>query len=306
VLKLLGLESGDEVICPAHTYVATAESIILAGGRPVFADIEEHSHQISPAEIERRITPKTRAIVVVHLYGLPVDLSAILKIGEKHNLPIIEDCAQAQGTKVDGKHVGTFGLAGCLSFFPSKNLGAFGDSGAVITADDELAAFCTMYCNHGRTEKFTHEFPAANERMDALQAAILDVKLTALDGWNAKKREAAKVYRETLREVDEVSLPTVPDNCEPAWHLFAIRLKNRDVRDNLRTYLKEQGIATGLHYPLAVTQQPAYLPFVTEEAGGPCPIAEQICATVLSLPMYPHISREQINRVVSLVKSGLA
>ncbi|GAB4312037.1 MAG: DegT/DnrJ/EryC1/StrS family aminotransferase [Candidatus Sumerlaeia bacterium] len=299
VLHWLGLKPDDEVICPAHTYVATAEAVVLAGARPVFADVDPNTYQIAPEDVARRISNRTRAVIAVHLYGLAAPMNDLASVATRAGIPVIEDCAQAQGTALDGRPAGTIGLAGCLSFFPSKNLGAFGDAGAVITRQPELARHVRMFANHGRLEKFTHEFPAANERLDALQAAVLAVKLTRLEEWNARKRAAARWYEEELKDLDEIILPRPIPGCDPSWHLYVIRLRDGKTRDAMRSHLEEQGIETGLHYPASVPEQPAFTAFVRES----CPAAAAVCATVLSLPMFPHITHEQVGRVGAAIRA---
>lgn len=298
VLKHYVTAPDDEVICPAHTYAATAESIVLAGARPVFADIDPDTYQIDPGDVARQITPHTRAIVAVHIYGMAAPMPDLMRIADMSELPLIEDCAQAQGTRLDGRLVGTIGAAGCLSFFPSKNLGAFGDAGAVVTSDPALAKFVRMWANHGRTEKFQHEFPAANERLDTLQAAVLLVKLARLDDWNARKAAAAAWYAEELGAVQAIALPRPIAGCQPAWHLYVIQVRDTVTREALRAHLKWSGIQTGLHYPASVPEQPAFAPY----AGERCPVAADVCQTVLSLPMFPHITRDQVARVGEAVR----
>lgn len=290
-LKALGVGPGDEVITTPLTAVPTAEGITLNGGTVVFADIERDTFQISPEQIERCITPRTKAILPVHLYGIPVNLPKILEIAAKHNLPVLEDCAQAQGAEINGKRVGSMGVAGCYSFFPSKNLGTMGDGGAMATSDEKIERFVRMYSNHGRLEKFTHEIPGANERLDALHAAILKVKLTKLDEWNAKRRVVADIYAEKLKNVEEVATPKTYPGGTPVWHLYVIRAQKRDA---LSKYLKERGIGSGLHYPMSLHLQPAmkfnYKP-------GDFPEAERATSEILSIPMYPHMPLAQVETV---------
>lgn len=291
-LKALGVGPGDEVITTPLTAFPTVEAILLNGATAVFADIEENTFQISPREIERKITPRTKAILPVHLYGIPVNLKEILQIAANHNLPVVEDCAQAQGAEISGKRVGSMGVAGCFSFFPSKNLGCWGDGGAVCTDNEQIARFVRMFSNHGRLEKFTHEIPGANERLDTLHAAVLRIKLRKLDEWNAQRRKVADYYTEALANVDEVRTPQVYDNSVPVWHLYVIRAQKRD---ELANYLKTKGIGTGLHYPLPLHLQPA---MGGEKRRGELPVAEQTTNEILSLPMYPHLPLDDARRVV--------
>jgi len=301
-LRSLKLGPEDEVITTVHTAAPTAEAVTLAGGRVVFCDIEEDTFQIDPAAVEAAITPRTRALLPVHLYGLSARLKELLAIARKHNLALIEDCAQAQGTRYDDRLVGTFGAAGCLSFFPSKNLGGFGDGGAVVTNDEAIDRFVRMYSNHGRLEKFDHVIQGANERLDALQAAILMPKLRRLEQWNERRRQAAKWYEERLAGIAEIRLPRPIPPCTPAWHLYVIRIKGRN---ELAKFLKSQGIATGLHYPTSLNVQPAFA-HLGKKAGA-FPIAERLTQhEILSLPMFPHITEEQVDYVCQKIREFAA
>jgi len=299
-LKSLGVGPGDEVITTPLTAFPTAESILLNGANVVFADIDENTYQISPDEIEKKISPRTKVLLPVHLYGIPVNLPRILEIGRKHNIPVVEDCAQAQGAEFSSKRVGTFGVAGCFSFFPSKNLGGWGDGGAVCTNDQNIERFVRMFSNHGRLEKFTHEIPGANERLDTLQAVVLHIKLQKLDEWNAKRRVIADYYNEKLAGIDEVHVPQIYPDSTPVWHLYVIRAKNRD---DLSRYLKERGIATGLHYPLPLHVQPA---MGGDARKGELPVVEKVTQEILSLPMYAHLPIEAAEKVVNEIKNFYA
>jgi len=301
-MKSLDLGPDDEVITTVHTAAPTAEAITLAGARIVFCDIEEDTFQIDPKAVEAAITPRTRVLLPVHLYGLSVRLRDLTAIARRHKLVLIEDVAQAQGTRYDGRMVGTFGVAGCLSFFPSKNLGGFGDGGAVVTSDERIERFVRMYSNHGRLAKFDHTIQGANERLDALQAALLLPKLRRLATWNERRRKAAQWYEERLADVEEIRLPHPVRECTPAWHLYVIRT---DDRDGLMRFLKEKGVATGLHYPLPLNLQPAF-----ESLGKPAgsfPVAERLTQhEILSLPMFPHISEEQVDYVCRQIREYAA
>lgn len=299
-LKALGIGPDDEVITTPLTAFPTAEAIMLNGANVVFADIEEETFQISPAEIERKISPRTKAILPVHLYGIPVNLPRIQEIATQRNLPVVEDCAQAQGAEILGKRVGSMGVAGCFSFFPSKNLGCWGDGGAVCTNDESIARFVRMFANHGRLEKFTHEIPGANERLDSLHASVLRIKLTKLDEWNAKRRVIADYYSEKLSKIEEVRTPKTYENTTPVWHLYVIRAKDRD---KLAKHLKEKGIGTGLHYPLPLHLQPA---MGGEQRRGELPVVEKATQEILSLPMYPHLPLEGAKRVVQEIENFYA
>jgi len=296
-LRSLGLAPDDEVITTVHTAIPTAESIRLAGAKLVFADIDEATYQIDPEQVASLVTRKTRAILPVHLYGLAAPIDSILEIAERHGLTVIEDVAQAQGARFQGRRLGTFGKAGCLSFFPSKNLGGFGDGGAVVTDDDELHRFVSMYSNHGRLEKFTHEFEGANERLDGLQAAVLGVKLRYLDEWNERRRQVAGWYEEELGSIEELGLPRPIEGSEPVWHLYVVRAPDRD---SLQRYLQERHIGCGLHYPISLNLQPAYAHLGQGE--GSFKVAEKVASEVLSLPMDPFLTREQVGAVGDVLR----
>ncbi|MCX7018027.1 MAG: DegT/DnrJ/EryC1/StrS family aminotransferase [bacterium] len=299
-LKALGIGPGDEVITTVHTAIPTAESITLNGAKVVFADIDPKTYQINPEHVETLITSRTRALLPVHLYGIPFNMPRMQAISKTHNLPLIEDCAQAQGAEISGKRVGSMGIAGCYSFFPSKNLGTMGDGGAMATNDDKIEKFVRMFSNHGRLEKFTHEIPGSNERLDALHAAILKVKLTKLDEWNAKRRKIADVYKKLLPEIIEVTIPQVYPDTVPVWHLYVIRCPNRD---GLMKYLKEKNIGTGLHYPLPLHLQPA---MAQDCKSGDFPEAEKATKEIVSIPMYPHMTEEQAAEVCAEIKNFFA
>jgi dTDP-4-amino-4,6-dideoxygalactose transaminase len=299
-LKAMGVKAGDEVITTPLTAFPTAEAIALNGAKVVFADIDPKTYQIDPADIERKITPRTKAIVPVHLYGIPVNLPVILEIAGRHNLPVLEDCAQAQGAEINGRRVGSMGVAGCYSFFPSKNLGCWGDGGAMATNDEAIAKFVHMYANHGRVDKFNHEIVGANERLDTLHAAVLKLKLIRLDAWNAMRRVVAETYRDQLRDVEEVTLPETYPGATPVWHIFVIRAKDRD---DLAAHLKEKGIGTGLHYPSSLHLQPA---MAKDYKKGDLPVVERATAEILSIPMYPHLPVEAAVRVCDEIKEFYA
>ncbi|MFQ5699198.1 MAG: DegT/DnrJ/EryC1/StrS family aminotransferase [Myxococcota bacterium] len=300
-LRALGLEPGDEVITTALTAAPTAEAVTLAGARVVFADIDENTFQIDPQSVAEQVTSRTRALLPVHLYGLAAPLDALEPIAREHDLVLIEDTAQALGARFRGARLGSIGRAGCLSFFPSKNLGGFGDGGAVVTDDPEIHRFVTMYSNHGRLTKFDHEIEGANERLDGLQAAVLEVKLRHLDAWNARRREVAGWYAEDLLEVEEVTLPSPLEDVEPSWHLYVIRISDRDA---LQRHLKSRGIQTGQHYPLPLHLQRAY--GWMQLGRGTFPAAELATSRILSLPMDPFLTREQVRYVTDSIKDFAA
>ncbi len=295
-LQALGVGPGDEVITVPNTAFPTSEAINGTGADVVFADITPGYFNLDPQAAERAITPKTKAIMPVHLYGIPADMDAFSRLAEKHNLFIVEDVAQAQGAGYKGKRVGTFGKAGCYSFFPSKNLGTFGDGGAVASADTELIKKVRMLANHGREEKYAHILKGTNSRLDTFKAAQLSICLQHLDQWNQERRKAAALYDELLQPYDEIIRSQVPADCEAIWHVYVIRYT---YRDKLAAFLNERGIKTGFHYPLPLHLQPVYnylgLP------RGSLPEAEAACQEVLSLPMFSKITPDEIKIVANAI-----
>jgi dTDP-4-amino-4,6-dideoxygalactose transaminase len=298
-LRALGIGAGDEVITVAHTFIATSEAISMTGATPIFIDVLDDTMLMDPALIEPAITPRTKAIIPVHLYGQSCDMDAIMEIARKHGLKVVEDAAQAHGAKWRGQRVGSIGDAATFSFYPGKNLGAFGDAGAVVSQDEGLIEQIRMLANHGRLEKYTHKIEGVNSRLDGLQAAILRVKLRYLDEWNAKRRQIADAYREQLTDRG-IAFQTVHENAEPVWHLFVVRLSERE---RLQSSLKEEGIASGIHYPVPLHQQPAY---EDRRASYNLPATERAAREVLSLPMYPELTQEQIDAICSAVTSAFA
>jgi dTDP-4-amino-4,6-dideoxygalactose transaminase len=299
-LKALGVGPGDEVITVPNTAFPTAEAIHLTGADIVFADIAPGFFYLDPESAEQNITSKTKAIIPVHLFGIPADMDAILSLAKRHNLFVIEDVAQAMGARYKGQRLGTIGTAGCFSFFPSKNLGAFGDGGAIASADGELIKKVRMLANHGRVEKYTHLIKGTNSRLDTLKAAQLSICLDYLDEWNQERRKAASLYDELLKPYKEIIRPRVPEGCEAIWHLYVIRHSKRDA---LAAFLKEKGIKTGLHYPLALHLQPVYTYLGLAE--GSLPRAEKACRELLSLPMFPKITADEIEAVVKAIAQFL-
>ncbi|MFA4945338.1 MAG: DegT/DnrJ/EryC1/StrS family aminotransferase [Lentisphaeria bacterium] len=298
VLKCLGLGPGDEVITTPHTAIATAEAVTLTGASVVFADLTPGGYNLDPREVRKRITPRTKVLLPVHLYGQPADLDAFLALAREFNLKLIEDCAQAQGARYKGQYVGTFGDAAVFSFFPSKNLGGFGDGGAAVVRDAALRRQVRMFSNHGRESKYLHEFEGINSRLDALQAALLRILLPQLDRWNALRREAAGWYAAELGGIPEMSLPTVLPGSEPIYHVYATLVPDRE---KLAAHLKAQGIGTGIHYPHALNVLPAYARL--NQGRGSFPVAEQVCDHELSLPMFPGITREEVATVGQAVRA---
>lgn len=291
VLRALGIGKGDEAITVANSFIATSEAITMTGAGVVFVDCDPKTHNIDPKKVNAAITPRTKAIVPVHLYGRPADMVALEIIAEKHGLFLVEDAAQAHGAQLQGRRVGTFGKAACFSFYPGKNLGAYGDGGAIVTNDENLAAACRMIANHGRVKKYDHEFEGINSRLDGLQAAILCVKLKYLENWTDSRRMNAALYR-TLLDGSGIVTPIEREDERHVYHLFVIRVSNReDVEANLARH----GISTGIHYPIALPNLAAYkyLGF----HPGDFPVAMKFSGEILSLPMFPELTQDQIHYV---------
>ena len=297
LLKCFDIGAGDEVITTVHTAIATAEAISLTGAQVVFCDIKPGYFFLDPAEVERKITKRTKAVVPVHLYGQPADMESILRVAEEHHLLVIEDCAQAQGAQYRDRRVGTMGDAAVFSFFPSKNLGGFGDGGAVTARDPGRMRHVRMFSNHGRESKYLHQFEGINSRLDAIQAALLRVLLPHLDEWNEKRRVAATWYEQALADVKEVVCPAVLPGTAPVYHLYVCLVPDRDA---LAEYLKERGIETGVHYPYSLNLLPAYAHLKQRE--GSFPHAEYACAHMLSLPMHPAITRAEVKQVCDTIR----
>ncbi len=298
----LGLKPGDEVIVPAFTFVATAEAAALLGIRPVFADIDPRTFNLDPASVEARISPRTRAIVPVHLFGQAAELAPLLELAEHHRLFVIEDNAQAIGATYRDRKTGTFGHIGCLSFFPSKNLGAYGDGGAVLTDDPALHERLSMLANHGARRKYYHELIGVNSRLDALQAAILRVKLRHLDAYTQARREAAARYDALLADCPGLTLPYRAPERTHVFHQYTIRV-HPDVpggRDGLRRYLEQRGIPTAVYYPVPLHQLPAFADFGPHDT---LPEAEKAAREVLSLPMHTELTPEQQAYIAEAIRT---
>ena len=291
-LKAMNIGAGDEVIVPSNTYIATWLAVSYVGAKPVPVEPDEKTYNIDPQKIEAAITPATRAIMPVHLYGQSADMDPILDIAKRHGLKVIEDAAQAHGARYKGKRVGGLGDAAGFSFYPGKNLGALGDGGAVVTNDDELAEKIRVLRNYGSREKYHNEVKGINSRLDEMQAAFLREKLAVLDDWNIRRIEIAKSYLEGLTKSDLV-LPFVPDWAEPVWHLFVVQ---HEERDKLQSGLKSMDISTMIHYPIPPHLQPAYAELGFQR--GDFPIAEKIHNQVLSLPIWPQMEESHIDMVV--------
>ena len=292
-LLVSGIKQGDEIIVPVNTFIATSEAVSHCNAKPVFIDIEEDSYNINPELIKDKITNKTKAIIPVHLYGNPCKMKKILEIAQEHNLKVIEDCAQAHGAEYEGKKVGNFGETSSFSMFPAKILGSFGDAGAVITNNDEIAEKIKLLRNHGRSTKYEHLIEGYNYRIDALQAAILNVKLKYLNGWIEKRRKAAYLYNELLQDY----VITPKEFGKHSYYMYVIQVKNRE---KLQEYLKNNNIETGIHYPIPLHLQPAYKHLNYKK--GDFPVAEKHAEEILSIPLYPEITDEQINYVAEKIK----
>lgn len=294
VLAAAGIGRGDEVITAANSFIATSEAVTTTGARVVFVDIRPDTFNIDPEKIEEMITRRTKAILPVHLYGQPADIDPILEIARKHGLKVIEDAAQAHGATYKGRPVGTLGDAACFSFYPGKNLGAYGDGGAVVTDDGELATRLRMLANHGRVEKYDHRIEGGNSRLDGLQAAILGVKLGHLPRWTERRREIARLYARYLGGVDGVTLPAEATFADVVHHLYVIRVR-KEMRDPLREHLRSSGVQTGVHYPIALPNLEAYA--YLGHGENDFPEASRASREILSLPIFPELREDQVRYI---------
>jgi dTDP-4-amino-4,6-dideoxygalactose transaminase len=301
-LRACDIGPGDEVITTPHSWISTTWAISYVGAKPVFADIEPTTYTIDAERVARAVTPRTRAILPVHLYGQACDLNALQRIADEHDLVLIEDAAQAHGARYQGRHVGTFGRIGCFSFYPGKNLGAFGEAGAVVTDDERLAHRIRCLRDHAQEGRHRHVEVGYNARMEGLQGAVLEVKLRHLDAWTAARARVAQRYREFLADVPGVQLPAVPRPEAHAWHLFVVLLQGME-RRSFQESLAEQGVATGVHYPIPVPLQPAYADL--GYGPGDFPVAEDVMRRCVSLPMYPELTDEQVDVVANAVRECL-
>jgi dTDP-3-amino-3,4,6-trideoxy-alpha-D-glucose transaminase len=291
-LLALGIQSGDEVLIVANAGVPPVAALVATGARPIFCDVDPDTHALDPLEIDRRVTPRTRAVVVVHLYGHPAPMQAIVECARKHGLKVLEDCAQAHGARTAGRPVGTFGDAAAFSFYPTKNLGALGDAGALLTADPRVADQARLLRMYGWRQRYVSELLSTVSRLDELQAALLLAKLPHLDTWNATRRRLAQRYRSNLKDV--VRLP--PE--DGVFHLFVVRTPERGA---LKAYLAERGIATDVHYPLPVHLQGPYAEF--GGGRGSLPATEQLAGEILSLPIYPELSDDDVDYVCQTMRT---
>ena len=295
-IEALDLPKGSEIIVPANSFIASSEAVTRTGHRVIFADVIPDSYILDVSDVAKRITKKTSAIVAVHLYGHPCDMDPLKELASIHGLKIIEDCAQAHGAEYKGKRVGSLGDIATFSFYPGKNLGAYGDAGAITTNNAELAEKSRMIANHGRIAKYDHEFEGRNSRLDGLQAAILSVKLKHLDEWTEKRIAAANHYLENLKGIGEIILPVRQEWAKQVYHLFVVRCINRN---ELAEYLKEHGVQTGVHYPVALPKLKAYS--YLEQSKERLFANESDCM-LLSLPVGEHLSQEDALKVVKLIK----
>ena len=305
-LMAAGVGPGDSVITVPHTFIATTEAISQAGATPAFVDIDERTYNMSPQKLDDYLKSRNRqssidnrisAVIPVHLYGQPADMDPILEIAREYNLAVVEDACQAHGALYKGRKAGSLGTVGCFSFYPGKNLGAYGEGGAVVTEDEEIADKIRMLRDHGQAKKYFHDVEGYNGRLDAIQAGILRIKLKRLSDWNQARRDHAALYDLLLADVPGVTLPFQADFAQSVYHLYVILVEDRDA---LQKFLGDNGVATGLHYPLPLHLQKAY-----EHLGykkGDFPVTERVAGTLLSLPMYPELTRPQIEYVVELIK----
>lgn len=305
-LWALGVGTNDEVIIPANTFIATAWGATLCGAKPVLVDCEKDSYNIDPNKVEAAITKKTKAIVAVHLYGQPADLDPLREIAKKYNLFLVEDCAQSHFAEYKGKRIGGLSDTASFSFYPGKNLGAYGEGGAVTTNNDEAAMKVKMMRDHGAVQKYNHEILGHNYRMEGIQGAVLGVKLKHLNTWTEGRRNVAKKYAQQLKNFSFITLPKEMPYAKHVYHLYVIQVNNGGSRkrDELAKYLNENGISTGLHYPIPLHIQPCF-----KELGykkGDFPITEKLAETGLSLPMFPELTDEQIDYVCSKIKAFFA
>lgn len=296
-LEVLGIGYKDEVIIPANTFIATALAVSAVGAKPVLVDINTKTYNIDTSLIEDAITAQTKAIMPVHLYGQAADMKAIIDIAKKHNLEIVEDAAQSHGSHYNGFSTGTFGKIGCFSLYPGKNLGAYGDAGIIVTADKDLAAKISRLRNYGQKQKYYHSEKGLNNRLDTLQAAVLNVKLKYLTEWNSKRAYNAKLYSEYLSDLEEVKTPQIALDRDHIFHLYVVRVKERE---KLQKFLLEKGITTIIHYPVPIHLQEAYSDLGYQK--GAFPITEAFAEEIVSLPMFPELSEEQIQYTCSMIK----
>lgn len=299
-MRALGIRTDDEVLTPVNSFIASSSSITFTGATPCLVDCDEETFNIDLQDAERRLSKKTRAIMPVHLYGQPAQMEEIKTFAKRHNLFIIEDACQAHGAVYKGRRVGSFGDIAAFSFYPGKNLGAWGDAGCLVTNSKKISQTVSQMRNYGQKEKYHHKFVAWNRRMDTIQAAVLLVKIKYLDRWNKKRQEIAKKYRQRLSGLS-IALPVTAPGRTHVYHQFVIRSPKRDL---LKEHLAKKGIATGIHYPIPIHLQEAYKSLGYKK--GDFPVAEKVSKEILSLPMYPEMTDKQIDYVVEAVKEALS
>lgn len=291
------IKPGDEVITTANTFIATSEAITAAGGKVVFVDIEEESFNMDPQKLEAAITPKTKVIVPVHLYGQPADMDPINEIAKAHDLLVVEDAAQAHGAEYKGRRCGSLADAAAFSFYPGKNLGAYGEAGAITTDKEEIADFARIFRDHGMREKYVHEIEGHNMRMEGFQGAVLGVKMKYIDTWTEARRRNAKIYDNLFADMTGVKAPKEMSYAKHVWHLYVLRVQNRE---GLQHFLSEQGIASGFHYKYPLHLQKAYAHLGYQK--GAFPVTEKVMEEIISIPMYPELSEDQMNYVAETVR----
>jgi dTDP-4-amino-4,6-dideoxygalactose transaminase len=297
-LRAWGVGPGDEVVTVANTFIGTGEAIVLCGARPVFVDVEPDSFTMDPARLERALTARTRVVVPVHLYGHPADMGPILEIAARHGLPVLEDAAQAHGASLHGRRAGALGQAACFSFYPSKNLGAYGDGGMVTSADAAFIERVRRLANHGAgSHRYDNVIVGTNSRLDALQAAVLRVKLRHLDAWNAERRQRVEAYTRALQGAPGVTVPGERPGARSAWYLYTLRVA---ARERLQRRLAERGIATAVHYPRPIHLQPALA--AMGGRPGDLPVSERLSEEVISLPLYPELPLDTVERIAAEVR----
>lgn len=300
VLRMLGIGQGDEVITTAASWISTSEAITQTGAKPVFVDVDEF-YNLDSSLVEEKITSKTRAILPVHLYGQAAEMDSLLDISRRRGLLLVEDCAQAHFAEFRGLRVGTFGNAGTFSFYPGKNLGAWGDAGAIVTNDDDLARKCRMYANHGALTKHQHEMEGINSRLDGIQAALLSAKLPHIGDWTESRRRVARLYNSELKGIGDLVLPGIRPGSTHVYHLYVVRTA---VRDRLRAFLAAKGIESAVHYPTALPLLPAYRYMGIQSADIPTAAANQ--NSILSLPIYPEMTDEMVGFVAASIREFFA
>lgn len=297
IMKMLGIKEGDEVITTAYSWISSSETISQTGATPIFVDIDPDYYTIDETQIEKYITNKTKAIIPVHIHGQICNMDAILKIAKQHDLFVIEDCAQSHFSEFEGKRAGTMGIASSFSFYPGKNLGAYGDAGCILTNDDVLADKFRMFANHGALKKHQHQIEGINSRLDGLQAAILSAKLPHILNWTKERKRCANTYFNLLDGFKPVTCPTIRPNSEHSFHLFLIKVERRD---DLRTFLKENGVESVIHYPKALTSLACYDYLNLNQDDYPVATGNE--AKILSLPIYPELTDDAIGYVVKMIK----